>query len=151
MDGKDGIFPSKVIARPEKADTESLKEYEEERRLYYVAVTRAKDELVLFTFVNASTFSDELLGLEKADRKPSRSGNTISVKNGLVEKTKTIDISDALYKEKLEEIKKTGKVVHKKLGECKARVIDDRMVELESKTKKIKCDLRVMLKNQLIE
>ena len=31
------------------------------------AVTRAKDELVLFTFVNASTFSDELLGLEKAD------------------------------------------------------------------------------------
>lgn len=151
MDGKDGIFPSKVIARPEKADTESLKEYEEERRLYYVAVTRAKDELVLFTFVNASTFSDELLGLEKAGRKPSRSGNTISVKNGLVEKTKTIDISDARYKEKLEEIKRTGKVVHKKLGECNARVIDDRMVELESKTKKIKCDLRVMLKNQLIE
>ena len=151
MDGKDGIFPPKVIAKPEKADAESLKEYEEERRLYYVAVTRAKDELVLFTFVNASTFSDELLGLEKADRKPSKSGNTISVKNGLVEKTKTIDISDTRYKEKLEEIRRTGKVVHRKLGECKAWVIDDRMVELESKTKKIKCDLRVMLKNQLIE
>ena len=64
--------------------------------------------------------------------------------------------NQAVYKridhiEKLEEIKRTGKVVHKKLGECKARVIDDRMVELESKTKKIKCDLRVMLKNQLIE
>ena len=151
MDEKDGIFPSKVITRPEKADTESLKEYEEERRLYYVAVTRAKDELVLFTFVNASTFADELLGRKKADGKTSKSGEAIHVKNGLVGKTKTIDISDTRYKEKLEEIKRTGKVVHKKLGECRVRVLDDRMVELESKTKKIKCDLRVILKNQLIE
>ena len=50
MDICDGVFPSKPlnnIAKPSKAE---LKEFEEERRLFYVGMTRAKNDLNIFTF-----------------------------------------------------------------------------------------------------
>ena len=65
MDGKDRIR----ILSDLKSGTESLREYEEERGLYYVVVTRVKDELVLFTFVNTFTFLDELLDLKRRTEK----------------------------------------------------------------------------------
>ena len=46
MDVKDGVFPEKVVANRKKATDEEIKTYEEERRLYYVAVTRAKNQIV---------------------------------------------------------------------------------------------------------
>ena len=66
MDAVDGIFPENVIANYEKrkAKDEEAKEYEEERRLYYVGVTRAKNELCIFEFDEGSKFTNELLGIE---------------------------------------------------------------------------------------
>jgi len=62
LDVMDGILPEKVLANPRTASKEELKTYEEERRLFYVGVTRAKNQLNVFTTNKPSKFCSELLG-----------------------------------------------------------------------------------------
>ena len=59
LDAFDGILPSGLPG--EKASPEEIREYEEERRLYYVAITRAKDELYLFQTNRSSSFVEETM------------------------------------------------------------------------------------------
>ena len=66
LDMIDGILPG--ISDKNKRQKEKDKEqYEEERRLFYVAMTRAKNELNIFTFQNekASQFTKEVLEAKK--------------------------------------------------------------------------------------
>lgn len=65
IDMLDGILPSQKA--PEKnADDAEISSYEEERRLYYVAMTRAKNELYIFTegIVNTSSFSKKIFDIK---------------------------------------------------------------------------------------
>lgn len=62
LDVMDGILPEKVLANPRAASKEELETYEEERRLFYVGVTRAKNQLNVFTTNKPSKFCSELLG-----------------------------------------------------------------------------------------
>lgn len=57
LDILDGILPAKTEREVETED--EVKLYEEERRLYYVAMTRAKNELYLFRCGAASEFTAE--------------------------------------------------------------------------------------------
>ena len=60
LDVFDGILPSKPF--PDAHDSDAIKLYEEERRLYYVAMTRAKNELCLFRCKGSnSAFTDEIV------------------------------------------------------------------------------------------
>ena len=47
LDAMDGILPAKN--RVESREEEEIRQYEEERRIFYVAMTRAKDRLYLFS------------------------------------------------------------------------------------------------------
>ena len=77
IDVCDGIFPEIAIKDTKNASADALKEYEEERRLFYVGTTRAKNELSLFTFgVGRSTFSDELLEKDQASLTASKTGKS---------------------------------------------------------------------------
>ena len=61
LDIHDGVLPS----RPDAADgtADERREYEEDRRLFYVAMTRAKDELTLFDYPDTpSAFIREAQG-----------------------------------------------------------------------------------------
>ena len=62
LDVMDGILREKVLANPRTASKEELETYEEERRLFYVGVTRAKNQLNVFTTNKPSKFCSELLG-----------------------------------------------------------------------------------------
>ena len=62
LDVMDGILPEKVLANPRTASKEELETYEDERRLFYVGVTRAKNQLNVFTTNKPSKFCSELLG-----------------------------------------------------------------------------------------
>lgn len=62
LDVMDEILPEKVLANPRTASKEELETYEEERRLFYVGVTRAKNQLNVFTTNKPSKFCSELLG-----------------------------------------------------------------------------------------
>ena len=63
MDVADGILPSIDLPRGSHPDPEEVELYEEERRLFYVGMTRAKEELAIFRFRREgleSTFANTL-------------------------------------------------------------------------------------------
>ena len=62
MDVIDGILPEQVPASQRFASKKEKEIYEEERRLFYVGVTRAKNRLYLFTANRKSTFCEDFFG-----------------------------------------------------------------------------------------
>ncbi len=75
LDVGDGIFPS--MDPPDKGDKEALALYEEERRIFYVGMTRAKDYLGIFVLPNGSAFVKELQcepAKANVAKKPPKSG-----------------------------------------------------------------------------
>ncbi|MBQ3183800.1 MAG: ATP-dependent helicase [Clostridia bacterium] len=66
IDVCDGIFPETVISNYRNADETDIKAYEDERRLFYVGATRAKNRLNIFSYSTApSTFTEEFFDTEK--------------------------------------------------------------------------------------
>ena len=171
MDAVDGIFPENVIANYEKrkAKDEESKEYEEERRLYYVGVTRAKNELCIFEFDEGSTFTNELLGIENkksrnlnniyAGTNVSSSGNrsksahykrSVSISYQKAE-TKRKTVTESEYADKIEEIYLTGTITHKKYGLGRVIKMSGDLLEIEFEGKVAKCKLKFMMEHSLIE
>ncbi len=61
LDVIDGVLPAQVPKDLKKAEKAELGAYEEERRLFYVGITRAKNQLYVFTMkTQHSAFCDEL-------------------------------------------------------------------------------------------
>lgn len=171
MDVVDGIFPENVIANYEKrkAKDEESKEYEEERRLYYVGVTRAKNELCIFEFDEGSTFTNELLGIENKKSRNlnniyvgtnvSSSGNrsksahykrSVSISYQKAE-TKRKTVTESEYADKIEEIYLTGTITHKKYGLGRVIKMSGDLLEIEFEGKVAKCKLKFMMEHSLIE
>lgn len=62
MDVLNGVFPSKVLRTNTKSTAQEKKDFEEERRIFYVGMTRAKEHLTIFKYKDRpSTFIRELL------------------------------------------------------------------------------------------
>lgn len=78
LDVMDGILPEKVLANPRTASKEELETYEEERRLFYVGVTRAKNQLNVFTTNKPSKFCSELL--EKRNLRENQQKEYVGIK-----------------------------------------------------------------------
>lgn len=60
-------------------------------------------------------------------------------------------VTDQAYREKLEEIRTTGRVKHKTFGEGMVVSADGDTLEIRFKTKTAKCKLRFMMENGIIE
>lgn len=75
IDVVDGRFPEVYIKNMKTASDDELNAFEEERRLFYVGMTRARDELCILTYENAkSGFAEEIFG--KKTVKPVRKKST---------------------------------------------------------------------------
>jgi DNA helicase-2/ATP-dependent DNA helicase PcrA len=151
MDAKDGIFPETLIKDRDKATSDELRAYEEERRLYYVGVTRAKNHLNIFSFKNKSIFTDELLGKNNKPVIRSHARKNILLSKSAhsqIPEKKTVVESE--YLNKLEEIKNSGHVKHKTFGEGKVISLNGDTLEIAFPNKTAKCKLKFMMENGLI-
>lgn len=156
MDVRNGIFPETVLTNPKKASIEEKKAYEEERRLFYVGVTRAKNNLSIFYFKNEATFTEELLGVKQdsriAGRKEVRAKKQPFAQiSSLQETAKIRKITESEYMDKLEEIRTTGYVMHRTYGEGCIRSIHGDTLEIEFDSRTAKCKLKFMMEHELLE
>lgn len=107
MDVCDGVFPTQVIHSMKSATPQERKEFEEERRLLYVGITRAKDRLNIFTFAdNDSCFLKEIVPQDKEEPKRESVG-TVKAKvslRSLVTKSKKspkVEVTDLIIGEEI--------------------------------------------------
>jgi len=120
MDVCDGVFPENV-RDPKSATPEEMKEYEEERRLFYVGVTRAKNTLCIFKSDKVSTFCNELLNKQSTtpvaiSKKPSMA--TVARNSSYNTAPSSFDNRESLasYKQFCENISQKKTVKHSVFG-----------------------------------
>ena len=75
IDVIDGIFPQKVPVKGKTMEKADLEELEEDRRIFYVGLTRAKDELMIVRFTQkdmktelTSCFTDHVFATQKMQK-----------------------------------------------------------------------------------
>lgn len=130
IDVRDGIFPSVVVNEEENEDIpDNLRdEIEEERRLFYVGVTRAKKKLEIFDYKAAygekcetASFIRQLLGIEensklKIKSQKPKSENMLSKSDRKTDRKKGKIQDDKNISDKLKQYKKGVSVNHKTYG-----------------------------------
>ena len=73
IDSINGVFPNKVVRNMDKATAQEKRDYEEERRIFYVGITRAKEHLTIFKYNNKpSAFFNELKPTINKDEEKSK-------------------------------------------------------------------------------
>jgi DNA helicase-2/ATP-dependent DNA helicase PcrA len=151
MDAKDGILPENVIKDTKKDTSEELKIFEDERKLYHVAVSRAKNHLNIFSFKYNSIFTDELLGKSnKPIIKSHARKNILLSKSAQSQVTVKKTVVESEYLDKLAEIKNSGHVKHKTYGDGKVIAFNGDTLEVAFPSKTAKCKLKFMMENGLI-
>ena len=153
IDVQDGIFPETVLRDTRYASKEELGTYEEERRLFYVGITRAKNNLFLFKSHEPSIFLKQLFykkyleqdakqqAVNKSVKVFAKSGNSTIKKNVFDEEE---------YKAFVCSLAGGVRVTHKKHGAGVISVIDDKSVIILFEEGLKAFDLRVLFGQKLI-
>lgn len=118
-DSFDGYFPENVVKNYKAATQEEISLYEEERRAYYVAATRAKNHLMIFTYDSArSTFTNQFLGLERASipKEYASKAPAYRISKPAYEKKPVKKYSEAEYKAFADKLVAGATIVHTKFG-----------------------------------
>lgn len=124
LDVVDGILLEKVLTSMNTASKEEIGAYEEERRLFYVGVTRAKNQLNIF-----------------ATGKPSRFCNELLEKN----------ISAESYQKLSDELGEGVIVKHRKFGKGVVTEIEGEHIRIRFGDDEKKMDLKVLARLGLLE
>ena len=124
LDVVDGILPEKVLTSMNTASKEEIGVYEEERRLFYVGATRAKNQLNIF-----------------ATGKPSRFCNKKIEKN----------ISAESYQKLSDELGEGVIVKHRKFGKGVVTEIEGEHIRIRFGDDEKKMDLKVLARLGLLE
>lgn len=124
LDVVDGILPEKVLTSMNNASKEEIGAYEEERRLFYVGVTRAKNQLNIFVTGKPSRFCNELL--EK-------------------------NISAESYQKLSDELGEGVIVKHRKFGKGVVTEIEGEHIRIRFGDDEKKMDLKVLARLGLLE
>lgn len=118
LDVVDGILPDQIPVNLKTAPREELETYEEERRLFYVGATRAKNRLFLFTMKQTSSFCDEFLGKAAPKKRviPATAGN-IHLPEADTKAAAPKALSDSEFQKFMEQLAEGVMVTHKIFGQ----------------------------------
>ena len=154
IDVQNGIFPETVPYDIKHADSEEIGMYEEERRLFYVGITRAKNNLFLFGTQEPSTFITQLLGRKQIEKKVSPQVITKMPKSTL--NTRTIGIKKKAFNEEeynafVYNLCEGVIVTHKKHGRGVITSMDHSNVTILFENVERVFNIKVLFQNELIE
>lgn len=155
LDVADGIFPEHVPAGRGYADDQERDTYEEERRLFYVGVTRAKEKLCLFKTGFDSVFQTELMGGYRKTVGTSASYSKVSrvkdVSSASLQKKEKVKATDQYYKMYLQQLGEGLFIVHKKYGRGAIMDINDDKITIMFDDKPRTLDIKICYKSRLLE
>lgn len=136
IDVIDGVFPDKTYDNVYQLSKDERAVYEESRRVFYVGITRAKDNLFLFRTGAAATFINE------THKQIHRSIDFNAHK-------KNKDIEDfAIY---CDRFKEGGDVKHFKYGIGVIVAVKAPIVEIKFKKDIKKCDMKILYESNAIK
>lgn len=165
MDVFDGLFPEEVPKDLKYIAKEELETYEEERRLFYVAVTRAKHNLYLFKTQQKSTFINQLMNketnmlnnalyYEQSNEHLFRNfnfGNSkVNYLNQRKEEYKN-EFSMKQYKQFMSKLSVGMEVIHKKIGKGIIISLNENSIIILFDKEEKKFNLNFLFLNQLLE
>ena len=156
IDVVDGILPEQALQNPKRDSKEELQTYEEERRLFYVGVTRAKQQLTLFTTNRESSFCREILGktfIQKNSTKVVSANKIFSQANPYAQNTKSRmkPTTAEEYKKFKEQLGAGVLVKHKKFGEGVVVSMDEERVQILFGEKLRNLDMRMLIQGGFLE
>ena len=132
LDVVDGILPDQIPVNLKTAPREELETYEEERRLFYVGATRAKNRLFLFTMKQTSSFCDEFLG-KAAPKKcviPATAGN-IHLPEADTKTATPKALSDSEFQKFMEQLAEGVMVTHKIFGQGVVVELNEKKIRVD--------------------
>ena len=154
IDVQDGIFPESVPRDIKRADKEEIGTYEEARRLFYVGITRAKNNLFLFKTYDSSTFMKQLFYKkhieENAKRQAANKSVKASVKAGK-SGIKQVVFNQEEYNAFVDSLAEGVVVKHKKYGEGVITAMDETNVMILFGDVEKKFNMKLLFGNGLIE
>lgn len=153
MDAQDGIFPEEVPKNLKNADKSIIESYEEERRLFYVAVTRAKHNLYLFKTQETSTFIKQLVKktAAKESKKQQLSGTAfVKPKREVYKPLVKAQLPEKHYEEFVSQLSEGLVVTHKKHGQGVIVAMDETYVTILFEDVEKRFQLRVLFANRLL-
>lgn len=154
IDVQDGIFPEEVPGDLKHIEREELGLYEEERRLFYVGATRAKNNLYLFKSHEASVFIKQLLYKKYIDdnnkRQTENKTKNASLKmtsHGKAEK----QFAEEEFKGFLYNLAEGVIVSHRKYGQGVVTDMDDTNVAIMFGDDVKIFNLRILFQNNILQ
>ena len=154
IDVQDGIFPESVPRDIKHADKEEIGIYEEARRLFYVGITRAKNNLFLFRTHEPSIFVKQLFYKKHVEQKAKQQDINISVKASIeVGKStaKKASFKEEEYKAFVDNLAEGVVVTHKKYGSGVIIAMEDNNATILFEDTEKVFNMRVLFQNKLIE
>ena len=153
IDVQDGIFPEEVPQNLKRMEKEELEVYEEERRLFYVGVTRAKNNLYLFRTNQSSVFVKQLFYKKSLEE---NSGKTVEHKMAkgtvktTVSKKKTAEFSGKDFQEFKFQLAEGVVVTHAKYGQGVVTAMNESHVTVLFEEMERTFDLRILYRNGVL-
>ena len=132
LDVVDGILPDQIPVNPKTAPREELETYEEERRLFYVGATRAKNRFFLFTMKQTSSFCDEFLGKAVPKKRAFEAvSGTVHLSEPDTKATAPKALSESEFQAFMEQLAEGVVVTHKKFGQGVVTELNEKKIRID--------------------